>query len=115
MATTTTSTLWPPKLRLLQSQLSSEERQRIPSQLLMKILGQHSNRLLPMQMGKGNEYWLNSYVDFDKVFLMGDSAGANLAHYMGMRHGLEKLEGVKIEGMTLFYPYFRGKKPIYSW
>lgn len=45
--------------------------------MLMKILGQHSNGLLPMQMGKGNEYWLNSYVDFDKVFLMGDSARPN--------------------------------------
>lgn len=45
--------------------------------MLMKILGQHSNGLLPMQMGKGNECWLNSYVDFDKVFLMGDSARPN--------------------------------------
>ncbi|KAI3980001.1 hypothetical protein MKX01_042655 [Papaver californicum] len=33
------------------------------------------------------ESWLNDYADFNKVFLGGDSAGANIAHNIAMRAG----------------------------
>ncbi|KAK9942158.1 hypothetical protein M0R45_007840 [Rubus argutus] len=37
--------------------------------------------------GTGPEEWLHRYADLDRVFLSGDSAGANLAHNMGLRIG----------------------------
>ncbi|CAL5329228.1 probable carboxylesterase 12 [Camellia sinensis] len=58
------------------------------------------------------EVWLKDYVDFDRVFFSGDSAGANIAHNMGLRVGLEGLDGVKLVGIVLVHPYFGGNDPI---
>ncbi|CAL5378797.1 unnamed protein product [Camellia sinensis] len=52
------------------------------------------------------EVWLKDYVDFYRVFFSGDSAGANIAHNMGIRVGLEGLDGVKLVGIFLVHPYF---------
>ncbi|KAG6653113.1 hypothetical protein CIPAW_05G052700 [Carya illinoinensis] len=38
---------------------------------------------------KGPDEWLKSHADFERVFLAGDSAGANIAHHMGLRVGAE--------------------------
>ncbi|XWS13606.1 hypothetical protein CRYUN_Cryun36dG0052300 [Craigia yunnanensis] len=55
------------------------------------------------------EPWLSTYVDFDRVYVAGDSAGANLAHNILMRAGSEALNGgIKITGA---HPYFWGSKP----
>ncbi|XP_031266626.1 probable carboxylesterase 12 [Pistacia vera] len=62
--------------------------------------------------GSGPEDWLNSHADFEKVFFSGDSAGANIAHRMGIKHGLEKLEGVNVEGIVLCHPYFWGNEAV---
>ncbi|KDP25945.1 hypothetical protein JCGZ_22850 [Jatropha curcas] len=65
--------------------------------------------------GNGPEEWINSYVDFGKVFLAGDSAGANIAHHMGIRNGKEKLSDekiVSIVGIVLIHPYFWGTEAI---
>ncbi|CAA7013629.1 unnamed protein product [Microthlaspi erraticum] len=66
--------------------------------------------------GSGPEDWLNENADFGRVFLAGDSAGANIAHHMGIRAGKEKLkldgDDFKIFGMVLFHPYFWSKAPI---
>ncbi|CAA7013630.1 unnamed protein product [Microthlaspi erraticum] len=66
--------------------------------------------------GSGPEDWLNENADFNRVFLSGDSAGANIAHHMGVRAGKEKLklddDEFKIFGMALFCPYFWSKAPI---
>jgi acetyl esterase/lipase len=64
--------------------------------------------------GNGSDEWLNQYADFEKVFLGGDSAGANISHYLGIRVGKEKLDGVKIEGIVYIHPYFWGVDPIGS-
>ncbi|CAH8391071.1 unnamed protein product [Eruca vesicaria subsp. sativa] len=56
--------------------------------------------------GSGPEDWLNEKADFGRVFLAGDSAGANIAHHMGIR--AEK-ESLRISGMTLFHPFFLSK------
>lgn len=53
----------------------------------------------------GSEDWLNENTDFGRVFIAGDSAGANIAHHMGIRAGKERGE-FKISGMTLFHPFF---------
>ncbi|KAF9602778.1 hypothetical protein IFM89_030934 [Coptis chinensis] len=65
--------------------------------------------------GKGDETWLKNYVDFSKVFLAGDSAGANIAHNMAMLAG-DPNGGlsVKILGVALIHPYFWGSETIGS-
>ncbi|GAA0184037.1 deacetylase [Lithospermum erythrorhizon] len=61
------------------------------------------------------EPWLINHGDFDKFFINGDSAGANIVNNMVMRAGTEKLHGdVIIAGAILAFPYFWGSKPIGS-
>ncbi|KAJ4702821.1 Alpha/beta hydrolase-3 [Melia azedarach] len=62
--------------------------------------------------GKGPEDLLNTYADFQKVILSGDSAGATIAHRMGIRQSQEKLDGFNIDGISLHFPYFWGTKPV---
>lgn len=63
--------------------------------------------------GSGPEPWLNQFVDFEKVFFAGDSAGANIAHYMGIRAGLDPGEvGLKLVGIVLVHPFFGGVEAI---
>ncbi|CAL5377328.1 unnamed protein product [Camellia sinensis] len=62
--------------------------------------------------GGGGEVWLKDYVDFDRMFFAGHSAGANIAHNMGIRVGSDGPDGVKLVGMVLIHPYFGGKDPI---
>ncbi|TYH55672.1 hypothetical protein ES332_D09G251200v1 [Gossypium tomentosum] len=64
--------------------------------------------------GLKDEPWLSTYVDFDRLYVGGDSAGANLAHVILLRAGSEGLNGVKIKGAFLTHPYFWGSKPIGS-
>ncbi|PQP98038.1 putative carboxylesterase 12 [Prunus yedoensis var. nudiflora] len=64
----------------------------------------HSNR-------NGPETWLNDHVDFDRVFVGGDSAGATLTNHVVHRAGVHGLSGAKIVGMILFHPYFGNEKP----
>lgn len=59
--------------------------------------------------------WLTENGDFDRVYIGGDSAGANIAHNMAIRAGMEGLfGGVKILGAFLSHPYFWGSNPIGS-
>jgi|UniRef100_A0A2N9HAU0 acetyl esterase/lipase len=61
------------------------------------------------------EPWLIDHGDFNRVFLGGDSAGANIVHNIAMRAGVESLHGgVKVLGAFLTHPYFWGSKPIRS-
>ncbi|KAL8060549.1 hypothetical protein ABFX02_02G032100 [Erythranthe guttata] len=64
--------------------------------------------------GNGTDPWLKSYVDYGRVYLGGDSAGANIAHNMAIRAGLDKTGRVKLLGMFLNCPHFWGKKLIGS-
>ncbi|XVF01232.1 hypothetical protein REPUB_Repub04eG0070200 [Reevesia pubescens] len=59
----------------------------------------------------GPEAWLNDHADFERVFLSGDSAGANIAHNMAMEAGVKRLVGVRIIGMVLIHPFFRNNEP----
>ncbi|KAJ4977691.1 hypothetical protein NE237_008471 [Protea cynaroides] len=58
------------------------------------------------------EPWLTNHVDFNRVFLAGESAGANIAHNMAMRMGAEP--GLKLLGLALVHPFFWGSEPIGS-
>ncbi|PON69125.1 Alpha/beta hydrolase fold [Parasponia andersonii] len=62
--------------------------------------------------GNGPNEWLNSRADFQRVFLAGDSAGANISHHVALRAGLEGLAGVDLSGIVLVHPYFWGRDPI---
>ncbi|MCL7028133.1 hypothetical protein MKW94_027940 [Papaver nudicaule] len=59
--------------------------------------------------GNSKEPWLNDSADFNKVFLGGDSAGANIAHNIAMRAGEN---GLKFRGLYLVHPYFWGSESI---
>jgi acetyl esterase/lipase len=54
----------------------------------------------------GPEDWLSKYGDVDRLFLGGDSAGANIAHNVAI------MDGVNALGLALLNPYFWGSKPL---
>ncbi|KAK7308824.1 hypothetical protein RJT34_05087 [Clitoria ternatea] len=59
--------------------------------------------------------WLINHGDLNRVFIGGDSAGANIVHNIAMRAGVESLPcGVKVLGAFLSHPYFYSSKPIGS-
>ncbi|KDP36437.1 hypothetical protein JCGZ_08706 [Jatropha curcas] len=60
------------------------------------------------------EPWLDEYADFDRVFLAGDSCGANMANYIGLKlTDTERCRlNLKVQGIAMIYPYFWGKDPI---
>ncbi|KAK1402583.1 CXE carboxylesterase [Heracleum sosnowskyi] len=59
------------------------------------------------ESGLGSDPWLTNHADFTRVFLEGDSAGANIAHDIAIRVGSgQEGVGVKISGMVLVHPYF---------
>lgn len=63
----------------------------------------------------GTEPWLSRRADLTRLFLVGDSAGGNIAHNMAMRAGREGLDGgAAIQGIALLDPYFWGKHPVPS-
>ncbi|XP_027353762.1 probable carboxylesterase 2 [Abrus precatorius] len=67
------------------------------------------------QHEEDNENWLRDNVDYDRVFLSGDSAGANIGHYMALRlHALNSChtKDFKVPGLIMVNPYFWGKEPI---
>ncbi|KAK8971045.1 putative carboxylesterase 2 [Platanthera guangdongensis] len=52
----------------------------------------------------GSDPWIAEHADLDRLFLAGDSAGANIAHRMAVRAGTEG--GLSLEGIALIHPYF---------
>ena len=53
--------------------------------------------------------WVAEHGDLDRLFVAGDSAGANISHQVALRAGDN---GVKIRGTALVDPYFWGEKPL---
>ncbi|KAK9096893.1 hypothetical protein Sjap_022390 [Stephania japonica] len=67
--------------------------------------------------GRGPEPWLNDHVDFDRVYLAGDSAGANIVHNMCTRAAAAAAAAdgaLKIAGSVLIHPYFWGSERVGS-
>nr|WIV69112.1 PUCXE35 protein [Pyrus ussuriensis] len=63
--------------------------------------------------GKGRDSWVKDHVDFERVFLVGDSAGANIAHHLALRiKPSDPDPKLKIAGIGMINPYFWGKEPI---
>ncbi|CAH9100452.1 unnamed protein product [Cuscuta epithymum] len=65
---------------------------------------------------EGPEIWLNRHADFRRVFIAGDSAGANIAHNLAMMAGSDEESGlgVDIVGVALVHPFFWGSDPTGS-
>ncbi|KAI9090689.1 hypothetical protein K1719_028542 [Acacia pycnantha] len=60
----------------------------------------------------GEDAWLNGGdVDFDRVFIMGDSSGGNIAHHLAVRFGPEPrdLDPIRVRGYILLAPFFGGE------
>ncbi|XP_027353328.1 probable carboxylesterase 15 [Abrus precatorius] len=59
----------------------------------------------------GGDGWLNGDVDFDRVFIVGDSSGGNIAHHLAVRlgSGSREMDPVRIRGYVLFAPFFGGE------
>ncbi|KAK1693694.1 hypothetical protein QYE76_010391 [Lolium multiflorum] len=65
--------------------------------------------------GAGDEPWLADHADFSRLYLGGESAGANIAHHVAMRAGAEGLpHGAKIHGLVMIHPYFLGTNKVGS-
>ncbi|XP_059433990.1 2-hydroxyisoflavanone dehydratase-like [Corylus avellana] len=60
--------------------------------------------------GQGPDPWLNEHADFGRVFLAGESAGANIAHYVAVQAGASGLAGPNILGLLMVHPFFGGKE-----
>lgn len=60
---------------------------------------------------KEGETWLSEDVDFDRVFVVGDSSGGNIAHQLAVRFGSDPtaIEPVRIRGYVLLAPFFGGE------
>lgn len=58
----------------------------------------------------GGAEWLREMGDFDRVFVMGDSSGGNLAHHLAVRlgPGSAELAPVRVRGYVLLSPFFGG-------
>ncbi|XP_042430397.1 probable carboxylesterase 12 [Zingiber officinale] len=66
--------------------------------------------------GATADLWLADHADFDRVFLAGESAGANIAHHTAMRAAKEALHpgSVGLRGIVLVHPYLLGSNPLPS-
>ncbi|XP_043714490.1 probable carboxylesterase 2 [Telopea speciosissima] len=62
--------------------------------------------------GKGPELWLNEYADLSKISMVGDSAGATIAHNMAIRAAETPLEGLGFVGLGLIHPFFYHEEPV---
>ncbi|KAL4384874.1 hypothetical protein GQ457_15G001680 [Hibiscus cannabinus] len=63
-----------------------------------------------------DEEWLKQYVDFNACFLMGTSAGGNIAYHAGIRAAEEadELKPLKIQGLILHQPFLGGSSKVES-
>ncbi|KAM7494569.1 hypothetical protein LguiB_029178 [Lonicera macranthoides] len=57
-----------------------------------------------------NDGWLLNFADFSNTFLMGGSAGGNIAYHAGLRAASDDLSPLKIRGLILQQPFFGGTK-----
>uniref|UniRef100_A0ACD5Y1I6 Uncharacterized protein n=1 Tax=Avena sativa TaxID=4498 RepID=A0ACD5Y1I6_AVESA len=56
--------------------------------------------------------WIAEHGDLSRLFLAGDSAGANIVHDMLMRVASSEDGSPRVEGAILLHPWFSGSTPI---
>ncbi|XP_057787451.1 probable carboxylesterase 12 [Salvia miltiorrhiza] len=65
--------------------------------------------------GQGPDPWINDHADLQRVFLAGDSAGANIAHNTLVRARSDGRFGLGFSGLVLIHPFFGLGKPDRVW
>ncbi|KAL6880185.1 hypothetical protein ACP4OV_011750 [Aristida adscensionis] len=67
---------------------------------------------LRAQAAVATDQWLAGAADFGRVFVSGDSAGANIAHHVAVRLGSGSLAAApaRVAGCVLLWPYFGGEE-----
>ncbi|CAJ1967343.1 unnamed protein product [Sphenostylis stenocarpa] len=62
------------------------------------------------RQGHGGDAWAARSVDFDRVFVFGDSSGGNIAHHLAVQlgSGSREMEPVRVRGYVLMGPFFGG-------
>ncbi|XP_059454466.1 probable carboxylesterase 6 [Corylus avellana] len=64
-----------------------------------------------------DQYWWSSLCNFSKIFLAGDSAGANIAHNVATRlcsNNAMSLKPLSLKGTILIQPFFGGEARTHS-
>lgn len=56
---------------------------------------------------KREDAWIEEGGDLERVFVMGDSSGGNIAHHLAVRIGMES-EKFGVKGFVLMAPFFGG-------
>ncbi|XP_047306743.1 probable carboxylesterase 2 [Impatiens glandulifera] len=64
--------------------------------------------------GSSSEAWMKDVVNYDRIFVGGQSSGGNIAHNVGMRIQELKPAGVKLGGMIIIHSYFLTVDPLPS-
>ncbi|XP_058751670.1 carboxylesterase 1-like [Vicia villosa] len=59
-----------------------------------------------------NDAWLTRYADYSRCYLMGESAGGNIAYIAGLRAAaiVDEIKPISIKGLILIQPFFGGTK-----
>ncbi|KAG2606809.1 hypothetical protein PVAP13_4NG230553 [Panicum virgatum] len=65
---------------------------------------------LRAQAAAATDPWLASSADLGRVFVSGDSAGANIAHHAAARAGPSGGGHLALAGCVLLWPYFGGER-----
>ncbi|XP_050221331.1 carboxylesterase 1-like [Mercurialis annua] len=60
--------------------------------------------------------WITNFADLSNCFLMGSSAGGNIAYHAGLRvcENIQNLYPLKIKGLILHHPFFGGSERTMS-
>ncbi|CAI0415051.1 unnamed protein product [Linum tenue] len=64
---------------------------------------------LKQQVSYDSDPWLRA-ADISRIFLSGDSAGANITHQVAIRASRNKDRHVSVKGLLMIHPYFGSEK-----
>ncbi|KAJ9181248.1 hypothetical protein P3X46_009398 [Hevea brasiliensis] len=84
---------------------------RLPAALEDGISAMQWLQAQALRSENGGDAWLSSgEVNFEQVFVMGDSSGGNIAHHLAVRFGAGSngLAPVRVRGYILLAPFFGG-------
>ena len=70
--------------------------------------------LAAVARGESSEPWLETYADFGRVFLVGDSTGGNIVHHLAARAGCIDTQPLQLLGGILLHPGFLRAEPSKS-